>query len=91
MRIDKFLQLTGLVKRRTLAKELCDAGRIKINGKMAKPSTEVQVGDLIECYIGLERCEVRVLQIPKGPVPTSRRAEFIEMIKRERITLWDEI
>jgi ribosomal 50S subunit-recycling heat shock protein len=91
MRLDKFLQLTGLVKRRTLAKELCDAGRIKVNGKVAKPATEVCVGDLIEGDVGWERWEVRVLQIPKGSVPANRRSEFVEVIRRERISLWEEI
>ncbi|MCS3920527.1 RNA-binding S4 domain-containing protein [Fervidibacter sacchari] len=91
MRLDKFLQLTGLVKRRTLAKELCDAGRIKVNGKVAKPSTEVRIGDLIEGEVGWERWEVRVLQIPKGSVPSNRRSEFVEVIRRERISLWEEI
>jgi ribosomal 50S subunit-recycling heat shock protein len=91
MRLDKFLQLTGLVKRRTLAKELCDAGRIKVNGKVAKPATEIRVGDLIEGDVGWERWEVRVLQIPKGSVPANRRSEFVEVIMRERISLWEEI
>jgi ribosomal 50S subunit-recycling heat shock protein len=91
MRLDKFLQLTGLVKRRVLAKELCDAGRIKVNGKVAKPAAEVRVGDLIEGDVGWERWEVRVLQIPKGSVPTNRRSEFVEVIRREHISLWEEI
>jgi ribosomal 50S subunit-recycling heat shock protein len=91
MRLDKFLQLTGLVKRRTLAKELCDAGRIKVNGKVAKPATEICVGDLIEGDVGWERWEVRVLQIPKGSVSANRRSEFVEVIRRERISLWEEI
>jgi ribosomal 50S subunit-recycling heat shock protein len=91
MRLDKFLQLTGLVKRRTLAKELCDAGRIKVNGKVAKPATEIRVGDLIEGDVSWERWEVRVLQIPKGSVSANRRSEFVEVIRRERISLWEEI
>jgi len=91
MRLDKFLQLTGLVKRRTLAKELCNAGRIKVNGKVAKPATEIRVGDLIEGEVGWERWEVRVLQIPKGSVPSNRRSEFVEVIRQERISLWEEI
>ena len=91
MRLDKFLQLTGLIKRRTLAKELCNAGRIKVNGKVAKPATEIRVGDLIEGEVGWERWEVRVLQIPKGSVPSNRRSEFVEVIRRERISLWEEI
>ncbi len=74
-----------------MAKELCDAGRIKVNGKVAKPATEIRVGDLIEGDVGWERWEVRVLQIPKGSVPANRRSEFVEVIRRERISLWEEI
>lgn len=84
------MQLTGLVKRRTLAKELCDAGRIKVNGKTAKPSTEVHVGDVVEGSAGWEHWEVRVLQIPKGSVPANRRPEFVEVLKRQRVSLWEE-
>lgn len=74
-----------------MAKELCDAGRIKVNGKVAKPATEIRVGDLIEGDVGWERWEVRVLQIPKGSVSANRRSEFVEVIRRERISLWEEI
>ena len=74
-----------------MAKELCDAGRIKVNGKVAKPATEIRVGDLIEGEVGWERWEVRVLQIPKGSVPSNRRSEFVEVIRQERISLWEEI
>jgi len=74
-----------------LAKELCDAGRVKVNGKVAKPATEIRVGDLIEGEVGWERWEVRVLQIPKGSVPSNRRSEFVEVIRQERISLWEEI
>ncbi len=90
MRLDKFLQLTGLVKRRTLAKDLCDAGRIKVNGKVAKPSLEVRVGDVIEGDAGWEHWEVKVMQIPKGSVPTNRRSEFVEVLRKQWISLWDE-
>lgn len=91
MRLDNFLHLTGLVKRRNLAKGLCDAGRIKINGKIAKPAVEVRIGDLIEGDVGWEHWEVRVLQIPKGSVPANRRSEFIEVVRRERVSLWEEV
>lgn len=90
MRLDKFLQLTGLVKRRTLAKDLCDAGLIKVNGKVAKPSLEVRVGDVIEGDAGWEHWEVKVMQIPKGSVPNNRRSEFVEVLRKQRISLWDE-
>lgn len=91
MRLDKFLQLTGLVKRRTLAKKLCDTARIKVNGKIAKPSTEVHVGDRIEGDTGWEKWQVKVLQIPKGSVPANQRPEFVEVLKREKVSLWEEL
>lgn len=85
MRLDKFLQLTGLVKRRTLAKALCGAGRIFVNGKVAKPAMEVKVGDIIEGTVSWEQWRVRVLQIPKGSVPAQRRSEFVEVLERRRV------
>ncbi len=82
MRLDKFLQLTGLVKRRTLAKALCDAGRVLVNDKVAKPAAEVRQGDILEGQTGWERWRVRVLRLPKGSVPTARRSDFVEVIER---------
>ncbi len=90
MRLDKFLQLTGLVRRRTIAKQLCDAGKIKVNDKVAKPSTEVCAGDLIEGETGWERWQVKVLQLPKGSVPAHLRSEYVEFLMRQRIYLWDD-
>lgn len=91
MRLDKFLQLMGLVKRRTLAKALCEAGRVLVNGKIAKPATEVREGDIIEGQTGWERWRVRVLRLPKGSVPTARRSDFLEVMERKTIDLrwWD--
>lgn len=48
MRLDKYLKVSHLIKRRTMAKDYIDAGFVKVNGKVAKPSTDVKVGDLIE-------------------------------------------
>ena len=50
MFIYKFLKVSRLIKRRTVANEACDAGRVMINGKTAKAGTDVKVGDMIECY-----------------------------------------
>ena len=52
MRIDKFLKVSRLIKRRTIANEACDAGRVMINGKVVKASAEVKVGDIIEIQMG---------------------------------------
>jgi len=63
MRIDKFLKNSRLIKRRTLANEACDAGRVTINGKIAKPGTEVKVGDIIEIRFGSNVTRVEVTSV----------------------------
>ena len=52
MRMDKFLKLSRLIKRRTVANEACDAGRVSLNGKVARASAEVKAGDIIEIQFG---------------------------------------
>ena len=52
MRLDKFLKVSRVIKRRTVANEACDAGRVSINGKTAKASSEVKVGDIVEIVYG---------------------------------------
>ena len=61
MRIDKYLKLTRLIKRRTVAKELLDRELFKINGKIAKPSSEVEIGDHILLVLGRRILEIEVL------------------------------
>lgn len=61
MRIDKYLKLTRLIKRRTVAKELLDRGLFKINDKIAKPSSEVEIGDHILIVLGRRILEIEVL------------------------------
>ena len=63
MRIDKFLKVSRLVKRREVAKELCDAGKVALNGKPAKPSSEVMTGDRLALTLGLRRITVELLEI----------------------------
>lgn len=63
MRLDKYLKVSRLIKRRTVANEACDAGRVMINDKVAKASTEVKVGDIIEIGFGTKNVRVEVLDI----------------------------
>jgi len=63
MRIDKYLKLTRLIKRRTVAKELLDRGEFKINGRMAKPSSEVNIGDELFLPLGKHRITIKVKNI----------------------------
>ncbi len=59
MRLDKFLKVSRLIKRRTVANEACDAGRVMVNGKPAKASVNVKVGDIIEIGFGTKTVKVR--------------------------------
>ena len=63
MRLDKFLKVSRVIKRRTVANEACDAGRVKINDKVAKASAEVKVGDVIEVQFGSRPVKIEVLDI----------------------------
>lgn len=63
MRIDKFLKNARIIKRRTVAKEACDQGRVLVNDKAAKPGTEVAVGDNIKITFGNNEMNIEVLEI----------------------------
>ncbi len=60
MRLDKFLKVSRLIKRRTVANEACDAGRVMVNGKVAKASVKVAIGDIIEISFGNNNVKVQV-------------------------------
>ncbi len=63
MRLDKYLKVSRIIKRRTVANEACDAGRVTVNGKVAKAGTEVKIGDIIEIKFGNSTTKVEVLDI----------------------------
>jgi len=63
MRLDKYLKVSRLIKRRTVANEACDNGRISVNGRIVKASYEVKVGDRIEISMGPRTVAVEVLQV----------------------------
>ena len=63
MRLDKYLKVTRLIKRRTIANEACDAGRISVNGKPARASYDVKVGDVLEINLGSKPLKVKVLEV----------------------------
>ena len=72
MRLDLVLKQSRLIKRRTVAKELCDAGKISINGKVSKPSSEVNDGDVLELRLGQKLLVVKITYIQQGKrlIPT---------------------
>ncbi len=63
MRIDKFLKISRLLKRRTLAQEACDGGRVKVNGKSVKPSFNIKIGDIVEIGFNSGTVKFKVLDI----------------------------
>ena len=63
MRLDKYLKVSRLIKRRTVANEACDAGRVMVNGKVAKASSDIKVGDVIEIAFGQKATKVKVIDI----------------------------
>lgn len=63
MRLDKYLKVSRLIKRRTVANEACDAEKVTVNGKIARASYDVKLGDIIEIYIGAKPLKVRVLDV----------------------------
>ena len=66
MRIDKFLKVSRVIKRRTVANEAADSGRISVNGKVVKPSYEVKVGDIVEIKFGDKVSKFQIEKIPVG-------------------------
>lgn len=63
MRLDKYLKISRLIKRRTVANEACDAEKVSVNGKIARASYDVKVGDIIEINVGIKPLKVRVLDV----------------------------
>ena len=77
MRLDKFLKVSRLIKRRTVANEACDAGRVTVNGKVAKASLNVKEGDILEIAFGSRTVKVEVLDVKE----TARKDEARELFR----------
>ena len=77
MRLDTYLKVSRLIKRRTVANEACDAGRVMINDKVAKASTDVKIGDVIEIGFGIKTVRVEVTEI----VDSTKKEDAKDMFK----------
>lgn len=84
MRLDKYLKTARILKRRTVSKELADNERVYVNGKIAKPSTDVKPGDMIKVIFGYRELSVRVLATPKQ-VNKNDAALMFEVIEEKLI------
>lgn len=77
MRLDKFLKVARIIKRRTVANDACDAGRVEVNGKIAKASVNVKPGDIICVKFGTKEVKVEVLNVENA----IRKEDASEMYK----------
>ncbi|PCR99167.1 RNA-binding S4 domain-containing protein [Lactococcus fujiensis] len=84
MRLDKFLKVSRLIKRRTIAKEVADKGRVKINGKLAKSSSDVKFNDLLEIRFGNKVVVAKVLET-KDFTKKEDAEKMYELVSETRI------
>ncbi len=80
MRLDRYLKETRIIKRRTLAKEMCEEGFVFVNGKKAKASHEVKPGEEIEVFFKIKKVTYRVKDIPQKGTPKSDSGRYYEVI-----------
>ena len=82
MRLDKYLKVSRLIKRRTLANEACDSERVKLNGKIAKAGAEVKAGDIIEIRFGSNTTRAEIISVAEHAGKDGAR-ELYRMLKDE--------
>ncbi len=80
MRLDKFLKVARVIKRRTLAKEVCDRGQVEINGRVAKAGSEIKTGDIVNINFGNRKLKLRIVDV-KENVPAKLAAELYQVIE----------
>ncbi|MBQ5658157.1 MAG: RNA-binding S4 domain-containing protein [Peptococcaceae bacterium] len=66
MRLDKYLKVSRIIKRRTVAKDVCDGGKVKINGKVAKAGAEIKIGDILEIGFGERKVRAEILGVKEN-------------------------
>ena len=79
MRLDKWLKVSRLIKRRTVAQEACDGGHVSVGGRVAKPSTDVKIGDVIEIRFGAKTLTVEVLSVTENVGKDAAAAMYREL------------
>lgn len=84
MRLDKYLKVSRVIKRRTVAKEICDAGRIMVNGYRAKAGHELKVGDIIDVAMGNRRLKIKVALL-KETVRVNEADTLYEILEDVRL------
>ncbi|WP_297597764.1 RNA-binding S4 domain-containing protein [uncultured Cetobacterium sp.] len=80
MRLDKFLKVSRIIKRRPIAKVVVDGGKAKLNGKIVKASSEVKVGMELELEYYNKYFKFKILEVPEGNVSKNRTSELVELL-----------
>lgn len=80
MRLDKYLKVSRLIKRRTVANEACDTGRVSVNDKVQKASYEVKIGDIIEMRFGEKKIRIEVLSIAEHVRKDDAQAMYRQLV-----------
>ena len=78
MRIDKYLKVSRIIKRRTIAQEACEGGKVTINDKIAKPSSEVKIGDIVTLQFGSKTIKIEILSLKE----TVKKEEAITLYRQ---------
>lgn len=81
MRLDKFLKVSRLIKRRTVANSISELGRVYVNGNIAKPAKQLKVGDEIMIEYANKIVKVKILEIPTGSVPVQMASTLYEVLE----------
>jgi len=86
LRLDKFLKVSRIIKRRTLAKEVCDRQQVQVYGRVAKAGTVVSPGDVVEVHFGQRFIRIKVLEIRES-VPAKQAAELYELLEDKKVEI----
>lgn len=87
MRLDKFLKVSRIIKRRPVAKVVVDGGKAKINGKIAKAGTVVKVGDVLELEYYDKYFKFEILEVPEGNVPKDKSNDLVKVLDSRGIVI----
>lgn len=90
MRLDKFLKVSRIIKRRTVAKEVADKGRIQVNGLLAKSSTDVKIGDTVKILFGNKTLEIKIIDI-QDTTKKDAAKEMYEIISETREASYENL
>ena len=82
MRLDKFLKVSRLIKRRTIANEVSDMGRVLVNGNSAKPSKQIKEGDIIEIEYSNRKVVAKILKVPVNNVSIQESSTLYELVNK---------